>query len=1278
MTTELKPQLQTALAALQSGDLSTRATELFQLLGYRSDKTAPLATKSADELLENYDLDGKFRREAARVSDWKSVDILFQLTDAEVKDALAGQNTLFQSSGEAYNGKIIQSYLFLALELEGETWNRGDLAIIVREINKLFPMPALVLFRHGGLASLGVINRRLNKSHADRDVLEKVTLIKDIRLENPHRAHLEILSELSLENLRAEFKVSNFVQLDEAWRETLDLSELNKKFYKELSDWYFWARHEISFPALSKDDEAACSLAAIRLITRTMFCWFVREKGLVPDEFFEPRDLDKMLVHFDWKNLQKGDSYYRAILQNLFFATLNTLRDDPQRPRKFRSRSKGSRDGNRGVNNVLRYQDEFHNPDAALALFDSVPFLNGGLFECLDVVEKGKPSIRYDGFSDNPKEQARLSDALFFGHEISSPEINAQLNKDYGTDPKAKPRSYKVQGLFDIFRRFKFTIDENTPLEEEIALDPELLGQSFENLLASYNEDTKLTARKKTGAFYTPREVVDFMVEQALVTRLEALPTLRGFPELNARLATLFAYEDKGNPFDAGQTQKLIEAIDALKILDPACGSGAFPMSVLNHLVRALGKLDPQNASWKARQIKRARGIEDEKSKDTALEAIERNFSSARSFNDYGRKIYLIQNAIYGVDVQPVAVQIAKLRFFISLVIDQKTQPDEPNFGIEPLPNLETNIVAANSLLSLPNRGQLSFRTPEIDELEAELKEVRRSFFLVRTPAKKEELRDDDRRLRGEIRDELIKGSWPKDVADELAAWDFCNPHEAAKFFDAEWMFNFSDKFDCVITNPPYVKAGRFPEISGELKNRYTCHTGNADLYVYFYEMALRSLNAGGTLCFITSNKYFRAGYGEKLRAFLNHEGRVRSVIDFGDAPVFTAIAYPSIITVARRDDAHDVAAVVRAFNWEIGPPVESFPELFADKAIEMERVDLKSDGWRFENKKTLQLLETLRLRGTALGDYVNGQFYRGILTGLNEAFVIDAETRAQLIAQDAKSAEIIKPFLRGRDVKRWTVNSPDLFLIFTRRGVKIENYPAIKAHLEQWRSQLEPGVKGGRKAGKYKWFEVQDNIAYWKNFETNKIILGRFMNSAVFTYDEENYFHNDALYMIPNASKFTVAILNSAPAWWFLRQICTDLQNGYLQAFKENLFQIPIPNATESQRETIEILAEYCIALKDAKIAGASVQLGFWEQAIDALVFELFLPDEFAASGRAAFATVQAANLPRLSSLGADATAQLHALDEYFERVYDPKHSLRELVFFLDSLPSVRIMLGK
>ena len=246
---------------------------------------------------------------------------------------------------------------------------------------------------------------------------------------------------------------------------------------------------------------------------------------------------------------------------------------------------------------------------------------------------------------------------------------------------------------------------ENTPVEEEIALDPELLGRVFENLLASYNPETQTTARKQTGSFYTPREIVNYMVDESLKAYLkQKLEDETGIkPEdAEAGLEILFTYTEKEHAFTAKESKVLIAAIDNCKILDPACGSGAFPMGVLHKLVHILHKLDPQNEKWKERQISRARQLDDPAIREKTIEDIESAF--ANNELDYGRKLYLIENCIYGVDIQPIAVQIAKLRFFISLVVDQKKNSSRKNLGILSLPNLETKFVAANTLIGLINR----------------------------------------------------------------------------------------------------------------------------------------------------------------------------------------------------------------------------------------------------------------------------------------------------------------------------------------------------------------------------------------------------------------------------------------------------------------------------------------------------------------------------------------------------------------------------------------------
>ena len=419
------------------------------------------------------------------------------------------------------------SFLFIAIDLAGAHYTRTDLSELTRAVNRPFGMPVPILFRHAGRLTLAVILRRQSKRDAEKDVLEKVTLIKDISLAQPHAGHVRILEDLALETLASRFSVANFEGLLAAWSKTLDTSELNKAFYKELANWYFWAQTQVAFPKGGGEDETQRNATAlILLVTRLIFVWFLKEKGLAPDVLFHENRLHDILSDLE----AASSSYYKAILQNLFFATLNTEMHDPKTPRRFRSKNDAGRDGHRLVHTVYRYADLFRDPDAALRLFADIPFLNGGLFECLDrdldaqdfardpalrerATLEGRTSwvLRVDGFSDRTDNPLAVPNRLFF---CDACEVD--LNEWYGTNN----RHYKVRGLIDLFQRYKFTVEENTPVEEEVALDPELLGKVFENLLAAYNPETGVTARKQTGSFYTPREIVDYMVDESLIARL--------------------------------------------------------------------------------------------------------------------------------------------------------------------------------------------------------------------------------------------------------------------------------------------------------------------------------------------------------------------------------------------------------------------------------------------------------------------------------------------------------------------------------------------------------------------------------------------------------------------------------------------------------------------------------------------------------------------------------------------------------------------------------------
>ncbi|MFM6267344.1 MAG: Eco57I restriction-modification methylase domain-containing protein, partial [Dolichospermum sp.] len=888
-----------------------------------------------------------------------------------------------------------------------------------------------------------------------------------------------------------------------------------------------------------------------------------------------------------------------------------------------------------------------------------IPFLNGGLFECLDRDKDGdskptpkgkeKTKIRIDGFSEREDNILNVPNVLFFGEAT-----DVDLNQTYGT----KNKKYKVQGLINIFNRYKFTIDENTPIEEEIALDPELLGKVFENLLAAYNPETETTARKQTGSFYTPREIVNYMVDESLIAYLQnsfpvtqasslsdqntqdgcvtSLSQSNNQDDCVTRLTHLLSYNDNSHQFNDDEVDCLINAIDNLKIIDIACGSGAFPMGILQKLVFILGKLDPNNSKWKQQQkekaiapvlkdIQVAKQISYEQAREEAIQKLQERLAEIEdefenNEMDYPRKLFLIENCIFGVDIQPIAVQISKLRFFISLIVDQRVNNNQPNRGILPLPNLETKFVAANSLIGLET--QLSLRSPEVIKKEEELKQVRQQYFQAKTPKTKKKYREKDNILRTEISQLLKSTGLDTATADTLARWNPYDLNTCSDFFDPNWMFGV-DAFDICIGNPPYVRQEKIKELKPILKQQYSCFTGVADLYVYFFEQAIKLLKEKGILTYITSNKYFRSGYGEKLREFLVKKTQLRQLIDFGDAPVFTAIAYPSIIiTVTHASSVSQTQKIdkvthassvsakqnidtkIKVLNWQIGKPIDNFIEVLNTDSFCIEQKALKPQGWQLEDNTVLQLLEKLRKTGTPLGEYVNGRFYYGIKTGFNEAFIVDRETRDRLINEHPSSEEVLKPFLRGKDVKRWVVNNPDLWLIFTRRGIDINKYPAILNHLSQFRERLTPGIPGGRKAGSYQWYEIQDNIAYYKEFEENKIVYPNICKRNEFTWDQNNYYINQKAFIIPTDSKYLLGVLNSSVFMWLFTQLLAKLQNDFYEPSKIFMKEFPIPKATDTQDACVTRNVDKILEIKRQNPKADTTKL---EREIDEIVYKLY-----------------------------------------------------------------------
>lgn len=594
-------------------------------------------------------------------------------------------------------------------------------------------------------------------------------------------------------------------------RNRFSVEVLTRAFYQELSDWYAWAIMVVHFPNDLKtleDSQKYNSEAMIRLITRLIFVWFLKQRHLVPDEFFDEQYINSYLLKSFTPNAKvnlfgKADNsyYYKGILQNLFFAMLNSPitpeGKDTISERRFRN-GRGDYDNNK----LMRHEELFIDPKLFVQLANQyVPFLNGGLFDCLDDKDNG---IYIDAFTDREAiaKQLIVPDYLFFGEDVGR---GIDLSEWYGDKKKKK---VSARGIIDILKRYNFTVEENTPFDQEVSLDPELLGKVFENLLAAYNPETHTTARKQTGSFYTPREIVQYMVDESLVAHLKRTVG----EDLESEYRKLIQYTDEELNLTNDQKRQIMQSLYECKVLDPACGSGAFPMGMLLQMVHILGQLDPNNEQWKDMMLNNAisetsdayRTATDEERAEIIAD-IERSFNENINRPDYARKLYLIENCIYGVDIQPIAIQISKLRFFISLVVDQKTNNNPvDNFGIRPLPNLEAKFVAANSLIGL-NKDNNLWDAEIIAPKQKELEIAKHKIFRAKTVRTKRKYKEIVSELRIEMANELKEcGAIGNEEAHQLIGWDMFDQNTSSPFFDSDWMFGIDNGFDIIIGNPPY------------------------------------------------------------------------------------------------------------------------------------------------------------------------------------------------------------------------------------------------------------------------------------------------------------------------------------------------------------------------------------------------------------------------------------------------------------------------------------------
>lgn len=1211
---------------------------------------------------------------------------------------------------DAENDKYNGMFVFAVHIRPDANVNRTILANLTRAFNRYsVSNPVVLIIQQNEYLSLSICERTsyaANQQYRIGEKLGKVSLLLNVDCHHPHRGHMDILKGMECGDC------ATFDKLYEKWQKVFSSEVLTKQFYNDLFEWYQWAvdpETKCTFPAnvdTQSDDREDIDTCIIRLITRLMFVWFIKQKDLVPSKIFDEEYVATILKDFNSQSSTDGN-YYQAILQNLFFGTLNCPIIEEGKSRRFAQAS--SKDSV----NLYRYAELFSiTEEEVVEMFSSVPFLNCGLFDCLDktkTLNGVKQRYYKDGFSRNDR---RFKDGTFM-YRAFVPNILF---------------FHPTKGIISIFNRYVFTIEENTPQDVQVALDPELLGKVFENLLGAYNPETKETARNESGSFYTPREIVQYMVNESLVAHLKQTVG----EELEPQYRQLLDFTTEDVSLTAEQKASILHSLFTCKILDPACGSGAFPMGMLQQMVHILQQVDPDNTQWRevllnmaVDESRRAFGIVDEEERKKKLLEIEETFNNGLNSPDYTRKLYIIESCIYGVDIQPIAMLISRLRFFITLICEQNDiQRDKPelNFGIKTLPNLESKFVAANSLIDADiHQYNEDWTNDEVLALlKNELIAIRRRHFYTRKRSEKIRLLKEDEAKRKQIHEhinrlvgepneatiaslqqqivenekllEMYQGEdWVEEAVQvdlfsepqivrvdrnkrereringvisacrrdieheknkctpqgfeaavlQVTDWNPYDQNSVSPFLDIEWMFGVTDGFDIVIGNPPYRQL---QDNDGELADLYapcgyeTFNRGG-DIYCLFYERGNQLLKENGSLCFITSNKWMRTGYGKELRNYLVKNTNPSIIVYFGGVQVFESANIDTQILLFTKSNYTNRTQCtdVKLKNAEKISVLEDFVS-----SNHCFCTFIENESWVIMSDLVRNLKKKVEEQGTPLEDW-DVEIYRGILTGNNKAFIITEEARNRIMddCQDDEEKErtdkLIRPILRGKDINKYGCTcSKWLIGLLPSRHFDIDQYPAVKKfllsfaktdllranlnwivdnHLSEFclqklsqngqfveiegkRITIGRKQEKARKRTANKWFETQDSIAYWEDFLKPKIVYPNMTKYLPFYYDELKYYTNQKCFIITGSHiSYLTAFLNSS-----LFKFC----------FVDNF-----PTLGEDRRELSKIFFEKIPVLKvndatdeEFRILVLDIQKEYTDEkaiAIDKKIFDLY-----------------------------------------------------------------------
>jgi hypothetical protein len=945
----------------------------------------------------------------------------------------------------------------------------------------------------------------------------------------------------------------------------------------------------ITFPAGATKQEKDKASKPIRdfvkkLLGRIVFLYFVQKKGWLGASDTNYTDGLGDFIKQLFNKSGGNDTFYSSWLTVLFFDTLNKERPN----------------------------DDFTMPDGKTV---KVPFLNGGLFD-----------------KEEFDEHLLTFPAKLFHHPDFEDTILTEKSKG------------NARGFLDFLDAFNFTVYEDSPDDHTVAVDPEMLGHIFENLL----EDNK-----DKGAFYTPKEIVHYMCQESLTEYCLSLDfSDYGITMIDEDKRKLIESIIKKKEVDFELLKKSCQSeesskswfrqlemhLDKVKICDPAIGSGAFPMGLLQEIF----------------SIKELIAYE-----------------TGKEWKPAEAKLNIIQNSIYGVDIEKGAVDIARLRFWLSLVVDE----EKPR----PLPNLDYKIVVGDSLISKFDGEIVEIdweRKRSVGKADEYVKNVQRLLIEVAEKQKKyfNPNNKNKKKLQAEIRNlkiELfinqlsynrlaytemnpLKGGFMPTAADikhnterELKIAGFNNlidklknllknPDEPFNHFD--WKLDFPEilnpylvpdesqrGFDIVIGNPPYIQLQKACndklKYADLYKNQsFATFERTGDIYCLFYEKGMSFLREGGHLAFITSNKWMRAGYGEKLRRFFTQYNPV-VLIDLGPNVFDNATVDTNILIVQKAKNQHCLRAII--VNEKNKNQLD-FSALMEKNGMLLS--NLSADAWFIGSDAEQQLKEKIERIGKPLKDW-NVNIYRGILTGLNEAFIIDSDKRQEILDncldkdERRRTEAIIKPILRGRDIKRYYYEWAGLWVIVIPAGWTNENknkgnaenfinnqFPALMNHLKQF----ETKAKKRDDQGDY-WWELRA-CAYYPEFEKEKVVWGGVVTTKEFfklrlSFVENGVFINaPANFMIVSKINYFLGYLNSYLNNWFYNNfIGTVLHKDGIRFYVDDMLKIPIPAITPTNEPMVKQIETLVDKIMQAKKQNPEADTSEWEKEIDQWVYKLY-----------------------------------------------------------------------